>query len=66
MSVTDVMTEVENMTDEQLRELEALLRRRRVEAARRTGVHGGIRPGFEDVMQRIFTTHADLLHKLAQ
>lgn len=63
---SQVIEQISTLPKQDLRAVAAALRARRVEAARGTSVHGGVREGFERVVQKVFTTHEELLSKLAQ
>ena len=65
-SASQVIEQISTLPKQDLKAVAAALRSRRVEAARETSVHGGVREGFETVVQKVFTTHEELLSKLAQ
>lgn len=66
MSSMKILQQIPVMPEADIRLIEAALRVRRVEAARRKGAEGGIRPGFEEIVEKVFSTHGELLYKLSQ
>ena len=66
VSASQVIEQISSLPKLDLRAVAAAVRARRVQAARETAVHGGVREGFEKVVHRVFTTHEELLAKLAQ
>lgn len=66
MSAREIVEQIAVLPDHEIKLVEAALRRRRVETARASAEHGGIRPEFENIVQKVFTTHEELLRKLAQ
>ena len=66
MTVAEFAKTVPTLSDPEVKLLEEALRLRRVNAAREKAVHGGVRPGFETIVQKVFTKHEELLRKLAQ
>jgi hypothetical protein len=66
MNVAEFAKQVRSLSDQEIKLVEDALRLRRVEAAREKAVPGGVRPGFEAIVQKVFTKHEELLRKLAQ
>ena len=66
MSASQIIEQISALPKQDIKPVAAALRARRVEAAREASVHGGVREGFGSVVQKVFTTHEELLSKLAQ
>ena len=66
MSASQIIEEISVLPKHEIKAVAAALRSRRVLAARETAVQGGVREGFEAVVHKAFTTHEELLSKLAQ
>jgi len=65
-AASQIIEQIPSLPKHDIQAVAAALRARRVQAARETAVHGGVREGFEGVVQKVFTTHEELLGKLAQ
>ena len=65
-TASQVIEQIFTLPKHELKAVAAALRTCRVQAARETAVHGGVREGFENIVQKVFTTHEELLAKLAQ
>jgi hypothetical protein len=66
MSSTEILEQIPALTEAEIRLIEAALRVRRVETARKNSADDSIRPGFEEIAEKVFSTHGKLLHKLSQ
>ncbi|HWB06955.1 MAG TPA: hypothetical protein VG796_28280 [Verrucomicrobiales bacterium] len=66
MSSTEILEQIPALPDDEIRLIEAALRARRVEKARKSVGEDSIRPGFEQIAEKVFSTHGKLLHKLSQ
>jgi len=63
---SQVIEQISTLPPHDLKAVAAAVRARRVQANRDTSVHGGVRDGFERIVEKVFTTHEELLSKLAQ
>ncbi len=66
MNTTEILQRIPTLPEEEIRLIEAALRARRVENARKAATGEGIRPGFERIAEKVFSTHGELLHRLSQ
>jgi hypothetical protein len=62
----EILQQIPALPEREVLLIEAALRSRRVEVARQNAAQGGVRPAFENIAERIFSTHGELLHRLSQ
>lgn len=65
-SASQVIEQILLLPVQELDAIAAALRERRAETARKAAREGGVREGFEKIADKVFTTHRELLGKLAQ
>ena len=65
-SASQVIEQIQLLPVQDLDAVAAALRERRAKSARETALQGGVREGFEKIADKVFTTHRELLGKLAQ
>lgn len=64
MSVTEILLEIDHLPLEALPEVEAAIQKRRDSLA--SGESPEVRPGFDEVVRRVFNEHQDTMARLAQ
>ena len=65
-SASQVIEQIQLLPVQDLDAIAAALRERRAKDARDTALQRGVRDGFEKIADKVFTTHRELLSKLAQ
>jgi hypothetical protein len=65
-SASQVIEQILSLPQRDLTAVAAALRERRAQTTRETALQGGVREGFEKIAHKVFTTHEELLKKLAQ